>query len=142
MNAPVLVDSSAWIALINKDDNYHKAVADLMRHLLDGKHRLITTDMVIVETINAMSKIQHRNAVIGMIERIEKSPGISVVKITDDIYEAAWSMYKRRKDKEWGITDCASFEVMKLYKVRRAFTLDHHFEQAGFNVMLKDTRSS
>jgi len=39
-------------------------------------------------------------------------------------------------DKEWGITDCYSFAVMRSLGVNAALTADHHFEQAGFDALL------
>jgi predicted nucleic acid-binding protein len=42
-----------------------------------------------------------------------------------------------RPDKEWPLTDCISFVVMRRYDIVDALTADHHFEQAGFNLLLK-----
>jgi predicted nucleic acid-binding protein len=40
-------------------------------------------------------------------------------------------------DKEWGLTDCISFVVMQEQGLTDALTADHHFEQAGFTILLK-----
>jgi uncharacterized protein len=60
-----------------------------------------------------------------------------IVEIDKGISEKAWQMYSDRTDKEWSLTDCASFIVMKKYVIRDAFTNDHHFEQAGFECLIK-----
>ena len=39
-------------------------------------------------------------------------------------------------DKEWGLTDCISFIIMKKYGLFDALTSDEHFQQAGFKAML------
>jgi predicted nucleic acid-binding protein len=39
--------------------------------------------------------------------------------------------------KEWSLTDCISFVVMNERKIRRALAYDHHFEQAGFEPLLR-----
>lgn len=39
-------------------------------------------------------------------------------------------------DKEWGITDCISFIIMKDYALTDALTADDHFRQAGFKPLL------
>ncbi len=39
-------------------------------------------------------------------------------------------------DKEWSLTDCISFVVMEERGLIGALTSDHHFEQAGFSVLL------
>jgi len=47
-------------------------------------------------------------------------------------------LYKEREDKDWGLTDCISFVVMRRRRVTTAFTSDHHFEQAaGFVRLMK-----
>ena len=46
------------------------------------------------------------------------------------------SLYSRRPDKEWSLTDCISFVVMSDEGLTEALTGDHHFEQAGFTPLL------
>ncbi len=46
-------------------------------------------------------------------------------------------LYNSRADKEWPLTDCISFVVMKQNGLSEALTADHHFEQAGFKALLK-----
>ena len=40
-------------------------------------------------------------------------------------------------DKEWSLTDCASFDVMRERKLVDALVYDKHFEQAGFVPLLR-----
>src|SRR6516162_5359042 len=58
------------------------------------------------------------------------------------IYErsvpARHGFFSTRPDKEWSLTDCISFVVMNERGITDAFTNDHHFEQAGFQILLKD----
>ncbi len=134
MTEAVFVDSFTWIAAINKSDNYHKASLKAVEGLLTKRLKLVTTNYVIIETINALSKADYRKAVIAFMEKIEKSPSVEIVKITDEIYKNAWTLYQKRIDKDWGITDCTSFEVMKMRDIKRALTSDKHFEQAGYSL--------
>jgi predicted nucleic acid-binding protein len=46
-------------------------------------------------------------------------------------------MFREYDDKEWGLTDCCSFVVMRRQDIKDAFTADKHFEQAGFNQLIK-----
>lgn len=137
MTRAVFVDSFAWIAAINKSDNYHDATLRMLEDFLGKQAKLFTTNYVIIETINALSKVEFRKAVIEFIDRLEKSPSVEIIKITDETYNNAWRLYQQRLDKEWGITDCTSFEVMKMLDIKKAFTNDKHFEQAGFSLVVK-----
>jgi uncharacterized protein len=51
-------------------------------------------------------------------------------------FDAGWEPYRRRRDKEWTLTDCISFEIMRKMKLTEALTGDRHFEQAGFRALL------
>jgi predicted nucleic acid-binding protein len=42
-----------------------------------------------------------------------------------------------RLDKDWLLTDCISFNVMREAGLEEALTTDHHFAQAGFRALLR-----
>lgn len=138
MTETIFVDSFAWIAAINKSDEYHEISLRIIDDFLDKGVKFITTNYVVIETINALSKVEIRKAVVEFVDRLQKSPSVRIIKITDEIYDKAWVLFKQRNDKSWGITDCASFEVMSMFNVKKALTNDKHFEQAGYHVVMKN----
>jgi predicted nucleic acid-binding protein len=75
MIEPIFVDSFAWIAVINKSDNHHEISLRILEELLNKQVKLITTNYVVVETINALSKVEFRKTVIEFIDKLGKSPG-------------------------------------------------------------------
>ena len=137
MTRSVFVDSFAWIASINRSDNYHDICLKTVAELLHKQVKLFTTNYVILETINALSKADFRKAVIEFVNKLEQSPSVEIITITEDTYRKAWRLYTQRMDKDWGITDCTSFEVMKMYSMKKVFTNYKHFEQAGFSLLIK-----
>src|SRR6266851_7667037 len=46
-------------------------------------------------------------------------------------------LHAQRLDKEWSLTDCISFVVMERRGISRALAHDQHFEQAGFEALLR-----
>ena len=90
MNKLVFVDTFAWIAILNKSDNYHIESKNILKKLLEEKNKLITTNFIIVETINALSKQIFRKSVIKFIDRIEQSSSVKIINITEEIYKIAW----------------------------------------------------
>jgi predicted nucleic acid-binding protein len=40
-------------------------------------------------------------------------------------------------DKDWGFVDCTSIVLAKFLGIKDVFSTDHHFEQAGFTILLK-----
>jgi hypothetical protein len=130
--------TSALLALINKTDHLHHRARGVRDDLLKQPFRFFVTDYILVEIANALSRIPFRKAVVQLISFIQSSDDIQVIQIDKDVFQEAWRLYSERLDKQWSLTDRSSFIVMKAMGLKDAFTSDHHFEQAGFNILIKD----
>ena len=62
---------------------------------------------------------------------------VRIVRAGGDWFERGLQLYEQRPDKDWPLTDCISFAVMKEEKLTDALTGDHHFTQAGFKALLE-----
>jgi uncharacterized protein len=49
----------------------------------------------------------------------------------------AAALFADRVDKEWSLTDCVSFELMRTRGLHDALSADGHFEQAGFTALMR-----
>ncbi len=92
----------------------------------------MTTQAVLLEIGNALSKQRYRAAAIKLLESLETDPSIEVVLFTNSLYKLAFNLFKQREDKEWVLVDCTSFIVMQDRGIIDALTADAHFQQAGF----------
>jgi predicted nucleic acid-binding protein len=72
-----------------------------------------------------------------LLESLEQDPNIEIIPMTEGLYKRGFELYQSRPDKEWGITDCISFVVMQERSIMEALTTDKHFEQAGFQALLR-----
>ena len=132
----ILVDTQCLIAVTNlRDRGYAKARAEMTRLEQSGT-RLVTTDAVLIEYCNALSKHQLRARAIAMVKLLATNPAFDVVHVTKEIYARSFGLYSNRPDKDWGLTDCISFEVLRERKLKQALTIDFHFQQAGFEALL------
>jgi predicted nucleic acid-binding protein len=61
-----------------------------------------------------------------------------VATLHSDLFRRGTDFFSARPDKEWSLTDSISFVVMSELGITDTLTSDHHFEQAGFRVLLKD----
>ncbi len=132
----VFVDTSAWIALLNKRDGLHLSAKSVMSDLRQQNAWLLTTDLIFIEVADALGKPPMRQTTIAYLNRWRSFQNLDIVPINKIPLEEAWSLYYQRLDKDWGLTDCTSFVVMRQENITHAFTSDRHFEQAGFVKML------
>lgn len=132
----IYVDAAGWIALVNRRDALHTEAVRIYKQRLQEQCQLITASVVLLEVGNWLSPAPLRGLAIDLLKRIEQSSRIEVVHVTPDLYARGWKLYGNRLDKDWGIIDCISFVIMQERKLTDALTGDHHFEQAGFNVLL------
>jgi len=71
------------------------------------------------------------------MEAIRLSKKWTVIAIDEKIMNQSFNLYKKMSDKNWGLVDCTSIIVAKNLGISEIFTTDHHFEQAGFQILLK-----
>jgi predicted nucleic acid-binding protein len=133
----VFLDTSFAIALSSATDQNHVRAVKLANQLETNRTRLVTTQAILLEIGNALSKEKYRIAAIQLLESLETDPNIEVVLLTNNLYSLAFSLFKQRKDKEWGLVDCISFIVMQDRGITDALTADTHFQQAGFRALLR-----
>ena len=129
----VFADTSFYIALTTPKETAHSA-ANSQSDTYTGQ--LLTTEYVVVELGNFYSKFGMRSAFIAIYDAVLQDERTTVLPCDGAILKRAVELYRTRRDKEWSLTDCTSFVVMKDYDVQEALTTDHHFRQAGFTALL------
>lgn len=133
----VFLDASYTIALASTNDRNHEKAVILAKEIEDRGRQMITTYAVVFEIGNSLAKLCYRQAAVDLIDSIEKDPNIEIIPISERLYKRAFVLYRERMDKEWGLTDCISFIVMKDLGIKEALTADEHFQQNGFHALLR-----
>lgn len=129
---PLFVDTSAWFAYINAADLDHLRV----KQFLDAyPGYLVTSTYVFDETVTlTKARLGHGKAmVVG--ETLRSPRNVELTHVTPLDERAAWNLFGSRKDKFYSFTDCTSFVIMRKRKIKKALTLDDHFNQEGFEVV-------
>lgn len=132
----VFVDTAAWLALVNRDDDLHSQAIQIRKELQAEKCALVTTEFIFLEVADALATVRFRRATVAYIQRLRELANLSVLPISEDLYSQGWRLYRQRLDKDWGLTDCISFITMHQEGISVAFTSDRHFKQAGFKRLL------
>jgi hypothetical protein len=92
---------------------------------------------VLTELANSLSKRISRNGFVQTLSKLRSDPTVVIVGPESSLFDAGIDLYAARHDKDWSLTDCISFVVMRQRSITDALTGDHHFEQAGFRAVLK-----
>lgn len=133
MNA-VFADTSFYVAAASPGDRSHQRALSLLREYSGG---IITTEQVLTEAGNWFARTGDREVFLDLLESILADPKTTVVWSERSLFEEGLRLYAARRDKEWSLTDCVSFVVMRAHNLTDALTADHHFEQAGFQALLR-----
>jgi uncharacterized protein len=135
----VLLDTSFILALENKDDPHHERAKALDRELLDQNGVLILHWGILLEIADGYARVGRRARGIQLLAQFDEEEGYRVFPITESLLQEALGLYLARPDKDWGLTDCVSFELMKRERITESLTADLHFRQAGFIALLLQT---
>ena len=130
----VFADTSFYIAFVNPHDAVHVSATDFVRQF---RGRSVTTEYVLIEVGNWLARSGDRRVFLNLLRDLRADPRTNIIAGDHDLFESGVNLYSRRVDKGWSLTDCISFVVMKQHRLAESLTADHHFEQAGFKVLLR-----
>jgi predicted nucleic acid-binding protein len=129
------IDTAYLIALLNPRDAYHKKAMDMLPKLRSANEIWIT-EAILIEFGNSMARV-NRSATVTFINSCYTDSNVRIVSIDRGLFHKAVKFYHDHDDKEWGLTDCISFVVMKENGLVEVFTADEHFLQAGFRALMR-----
>lgn len=131
----IFLDTSGILALVNKRDRLYSFAQGTIDSLKSDGCRFFITDFILAEMGNALSKNKKLGIII--LRLLLNSPNIFRVKMDQIDFDEAIDIYEKYSDKTWGLTDITSFVIMKKLDISEAFACDVHFEQYGYNILLK-----
>jgi predicted nucleic acid-binding protein len=137
MTTPVFVDTSALIAIGNKRDAFHIQALGINDQLVRLNCSFVTTSAVLLEFGNAFSTVPLKPFAIMLIDAVMLSKKWTSIIVDENIISRSFELFRKMTDKEWGFVDCTSIVIAKDMGIKDVFSTDHHFEQAGFNILLK-----
>jgi predicted nucleic acid-binding protein len=133
MTGSVFADSFYFIALLSPRDHAHDKAIELGRRV---SGQFVTTDAVLLEVADALCAPRDRRATATYLRSIWHHHRMKVYPLDRSLVERGMAFYEARADKEWSLTDCISFVVMREEGIEEALTADTHYAQAGFRILL------
>ena len=129
----IFVDTSAFYALLDRDDKNHQKGKKAWREILEGDSTLVTSNYILVETLALLQSRLGLEAVRGFQEDVV--PILKVEFVTPDMHRAGTAALLAAGRRGLSLVDCVSFEVMRDLGIKVAFTFDTHFKEQGFDII-------
>jgi uncharacterized protein len=113
----VFLDTSFAIALSSVTDRNHERAVELAHQIETTKTCLVTTQAILLEIGNALSKQKYRTAAIQLLESLETDPSVEVVLLANSLYSAVvefltWTdsiacfkLFRRMQDRHISLPD-------------------------------------
>ena len=130
----VFADTVYFLALLNTADQLHSQARALS---LSPPGLLLTTEFVLAEVGDALSRPENRLRFARLLQLLRTQADVEVVPASSGLFRQGCDLHARRPDKEWSLTDCISFVVMQQRRIAEALTTDHHFQQSGFQLLMR-----
>jgi len=127
-------DTAFYVALLNPRDRLHE-----LAHEVSQAYRghVATSEYVLVELASYFSAAKNRSMFTHFLKRIQAHPNTTIHFVSQSLFHEGMDLYEKHSDKDWSLVDCVSFLLMEQEGIHEALTADHHFEQAGFQVLPK-----
>lgn len=133
----LFVDTSAWLAVVDNTDTYHRVAKHYYLGSIKRRVVLITSSDLLTETYTRLRYTTgHRDAVRfhGMMEMAQQQGFLRVVWVDEDIASEAWDIFERYDDQFFSFQDCTSFVIARRLDIQDVFAFDEDFSVMGFRV--------
>jgi uncharacterized protein len=118
------VDSSAIVALVDRNDRSHEAAVAAYRDLLEAGYRLFTTNFVIAETVSLLAE----GAGPDIARQWLRDHRLTIYHVdAEDEQRARVRVIASRSERGLSYTDAISAVVMERLGIADAFAVDRNF---------------
>lgn len=129
----VFVDASAMVPLLDVANRDYAKVRAAWDQFEQSDANLVTTNYVVVEALAVCQRRLGTAGARGLLEDIV--PGLIVEWVDPDAHDTAAVALLTTNRRDLSFVDITSFQIMRRLGITRAFALDDHFREQGFEVV-------
>jgi len=129
------IDTSAFIALIYEDDQYHDEAVEIQKGLDRKRMGRVTTDYVLTEVYAFLISRIGRFAADLFDQALQEEENLTVVFQGEAGFHKAQKLFRQYSDKDYSLVDCSSFATMQERGLITVFAFDEDFRHFGFQLI-------
>jgi predicted nucleic acid-binding protein len=129
------IDTSAFIALIYEDDQYHDEAVEIQEELDRKRMGRVTTDYVLTEVYAFLISRIGRFAADLFDQALQEEKNLTIIFQGESGFQKAQRLFRQYSDKDYSLVDCASFATMRERGLSTVFAFDEDFRHFGFQLM-------
>jgi len=129
----ILIDTSAFLAVLNADDPYNRIAEEIWRSLHLNKTTLVINSYVLSETL---ALLQNRIGIVAVQDFHENiKPFLEIEWLTEKKHDFAMALLLSANRRKLSLVDISAFATMRRLGIRKVFTFDQHFAEQGFEIL-------
>ena len=132
--AEVYVDTSAFIAFVDRSDTHHT----LFRRLFSEPPRIITTTLVVAEGHAWFLHRYDRTRALQFLAMIEDMAPLEVAPVGATEQAGATRMLRKFSDQDLTLTDAVGLHLMQAHKVKSCWSTDFHLGLTGVSLVVDE----
>jgi predicted nucleic acid-binding protein len=127
------IDTSAFYALLDRDDDNQEAAKDAWSNILSAENILVTSNYILIETF---ALLQNRLGVVAVRAFQEDIvPILNIEFVGPEVHQSGTAALLAASKRNLSLVDCVSFEIMRALGIKTVFAFDAHFKDAGFQAI-------
>ncbi len=129
----ILIDTSAFLTVLNGDDPYNLLAQEVWRELLSDEMVLVVNSYILSETV---ALVQNRLGMIAAQDFHENiKPLLQIEWLTEREHDLAMKYLLSANRRKLSLVDISAFATMRRLGIKQAFTFDQHFAEQGFEIL-------
>lgn len=129
----IFIDTSAFYAILDRDDANHASAGDTWLHLLRDKYALLTTNYVLLETCALLQSRLGIPALRAFHQDIV--PLLQIDWVSEERHYSGVEAALVASRKRLSVVDCIAFQTMRESGVQTAFCFDRYYAEQGFAIL-------
>jgi predicted nucleic acid-binding protein len=129
----LLIDTSALLALVLRNDRHHEAAATFVRS--HPHARFVLSELILAEVATRLRALAGPGRAVAVARSLLDSRRYDLLFTDAELLDEALARMSRFADKRLSLTDCSSFALMDRLALPSAFAFDVDFRNCGYQML-------